>query len=317
MNWFARWQERFLQRRHPARAGSILLAYRQLYILPTRSCLALLLLCLLMLIGAINYQLSLAFFLTFLLAGVAHAALLRTYATLLGLNAQLIPAEPVFAGEMACFRLRLTSKKKRQRQGIMLITASGLPVPLKGDDLMLEGDFPVLTQQRGWLKAPRILLENRQPTGWFRCWSYLLFESKTLVYPRPEHQPPPLPGFGDAREGAGQALTGEDDFAGLRAYQAGDARRLIAWKQMARTDELMSRHFQSAAGAEIMLDWTCLPALDTEAKLARLCAWVLQAEQDGLRYALLLPERQIPADHGPAHCRDCLAALALHPGASI
>lgn len=314
MHWLSSWRERFLQRRHPASTSSIRLAYRQLYIMPTRSCAALVLLCLLILIGAINYQLSLAFFLAFLLAGAAHAALLRTYAALLGLQAQLIPAEPVFSGEVAHFTLQLKSDKARERPGIRLIPAAMPAITLTGSETLLEGDFPVLATRRGWLMPPRILIENRQPTGWFRCWSYLAFETRTLVYPQPESHPPPLPGVGDTSEGLSHAQIGEEDFAGLRAYQAGDARRLIAWKQMARTDELLSRHFQNATGAEILLDWSALNMPNPEAKLARLCAWVIQAEQQGLRYALCLPERQIAANHGLAHCRECLTALALHPG---
>jgi len=312
MRWLSSWRERFLRQRHPANTGPIRLGYRRLYILPTRACAALAVLCLLILIGAINYQLSLAFFLTFLLAGVAHAAMLHTYAALLGLTVRLAPAEPVFAGEMARFAVRIHAEKARERLGIALLAPGTNRIEIPVSCTQGEAELPIPAKQRGWLAAPRLLIENRQPTGWFRCWSYLHFDVKTLVYPQPESLPPPLPGAGDVIDGMGRAQNGEEDFAGLRAYQVGDARRLIAWKQMARTDALLSRHFQSASGAEIVLDWSELPLPDAEARLARLCAWVLLAEQEGLRYALHLPGRQIPADHGAAHCRQCLAALALH-----
>jgi uncharacterized protein (DUF58 family) len=48
-----------------------------------------------------------------------------------------------------------------------------------------------------------------------------------------------------------------------------------------------------------------------EQKLSRLCAWVLQADQQGLDYGLRLPAVDIPPGSGEAHKRQCLEALAL------
>ena len=49
----------------------------------------------------------------------------------------------------------------------------------------------------------------------------------------------------------------------------------------------------------------------TEQQLSRLCAWVLQAEQQGLDYGLRLGALEIKPAHGEAHKRRCLQALAL------
>ena len=49
---------------------------------------------------------------------------------------------------------------------------------------------------------------------------------------------------------------------------------------------------------------------DTEARLSRLCAWVLQADRIGARYGLRLPGREIAPDEGPNHRQRCLEALA-------
>ena len=49
----------------------------------------------------------------------------------------------------------------------------------------------------------------------------------------------------------------------------------------------------------------------TEARLSRLCAWVLAADRLGIEYGLRLPAMEIPPSSGPAHRRHCLEALAL------
>ncbi|MFX5926216.1 DUF58 domain-containing protein, partial [Acinetobacter baumannii] len=76
-------------------------------------------------------------------------------------------------------------------------------------------------------------------------------------------------------EGAGEIAQTRlhpagDDVHHLRAYRAGDARRAIAWKASARRDALLVREFEQPLGAEVVLDWTALPTLDVEPRIARL-----------------------------------------------
>ncbi|SFN34546.1 Uncharacterized conserved protein, DUF58 family, contains vWF domain [Formivibrio citricus] len=308
-----RWQT-FIARRHPPASGSLALVHKRIYIVPTRRGLGLGLLLLISLVGAINYQLSLGFFFTFLLAGIAHSALLRTYAALLGLEIAARPAEAVFAGEAAQFPLALSEKKGRERTGITLLSPDGsatrCDVPQRGE---ARAAIAVAAPRRGRLTLPRSRIECRAPTGWFVAWSYLTLVSECLVYPRPEANPPPLP-FG-ARSGGGglQAGQGDDDFAGLREYHPGDAPSRIAWRQAARTDTLLAKTFQSPLASQVLLDWEMLAGLDTEARLSRLAAWILRAEAEGHRYALVIPGFSRPLDHGAAHRAACLAALALFP----
>jgi uncharacterized protein (DUF58 family) len=50
----------------------------------------------------------------------------------------------------------------------------------------------------------------------------------------------------------------------------------------------------------------------TEARLARLAAWVLQAERQGADCGLRLPGRELPPQQGERHRRAALDALAEH-----
>ena len=52
--------------------------------------------------------------------------------------------------------------------------------------------------------------------------------------------------------------------------------------------------------------------LDLEDRLSQLCRWAVDAEARGQRYALRLPDRELPADRGGAHLSRCLTALALY-----
>jgi uncharacterized protein (DUF58 family) len=49
-----------------------------------------------------------------------------------------------------------------------------------------------------------------------------------------------------------------------------------------------------------------------EQQLSRLCAWVLQAEKQGLDYGLRLGTVELKPSRGEAHKRRCLQALARH-----
>jgi uncharacterized protein (DUF58 family) len=64
--------------------------------------------------------------------------------------------------------------------------------------------------------------------------------------------------------------------------------------------------------AELWLDWNDLPRdLDAEARLGRLCGWVLRAEETDRVYGLRLPGVEIAPGRGPQHRDQCLKSLAL------
>jgi uncharacterized protein (DUF58 family) len=132
-----------------------------------------------------------------------------------------------------------------------------------------------------------------------------------VVYPRPDPSagPPPQSGGSDAEEGI--PVAGDDEFNMLRAYRAGDAPKLIAWKALAREQGLLTKEFNATASAELWLEWNEAPGVDVEGKLAALAHWVLKAEDYGQAYGLRIPGVRILPDRGEPHCRRCLEALAL------
>jgi uncharacterized protein (DUF58 family) len=59
------------------------------------------------------------------------------------------------------------------------------------------------------------------------------------------------------------------------------------------------------------LDYAQTQGNDTEERLSNLCRWVIDAEQAGFRYGLLLPGKKLMPKSGREHYQACLQALAL------
>jgi uncharacterized protein (DUF58 family) len=96
----------------------------------------------------------------------------------------------------------------------------------------------------------------------------------------------------------------------LRAYQAGDTPRRIAWKSAARSQHLLTKQFSGQRGSSVHLNWLQTPEKETEARLSRLTRWALDAHAAGVPFALTLPGRDIDLASGEVHLRQCLEALA-------
>lgn len=90
--------QRWLFRLYGPEAAPIVLRQRRIYVLPTGAGLAYAVALGFMLIGAINYNLSLGYALVFLLAGLGLVTLLHTFRNLVQLEISPGRTEPVFAG---------------------------------------------------------------------------------------------------------------------------------------------------------------------------------------------------------------------------
>lgn len=299
----------------PPERGVVVLRHRRVYIVPARlgwmfgATLAI------MLIGSINYALSLGFALTFLLAGMGLAGMVHTARNLAQLALSAGRAAPVFAGESAQFRLFLDSSARYDRPSILVRHLGG------GAQVLLDiaaGSaaqivLAVPASRRGWLPLGRVMLETRFPLGLFRAWSYVEPDARCLVYPRPLDSPLPACVASATLGNARAQAAGTDDFAALRAYQPSDSPRHIAWKAVARSERLLTKQFSGESAAELWLEWRSLPAgLGVEERLSRLTGWVLAAERSGARYGLRLPGVELAPTQGEAQRDACLQALALY-----
>lgn len=311
-------QEKFATwalRTSPPEATPIVLTQRRVYVLPTRAGLLFAAALLVMLLGAINYNLSLGHALVFLLAGLGIVAILHTFRNLVGISISTGRSEPVFVGEIAHFGLILHNPRDEERRLLHLSLPSGgedsVDLPPCAD---AEARLGLPATKRGWLALPRITIETTYPLGLIRTWSYAAPGAHCLVYPQPAAAAPPLPASAGDAGYRMQDSRGSDDFAGLRGHQPADPPRHVAWKAAARQGAaapLQTKQFSGAGSENLWLDWDATPAtLDAEARLSILARWVLDAADGGYSWGLRLPGTTLPPTRDHLHA--CLKALALY-----
>ena len=308
----------FLSRRPPS--DLLALTQRNVYIVPTRAGWMLALTLVVLLVASINYQLNLGYLLTFMLAGCVAVGMHVSHATLRGLSMHLMPPEAQYAGSAAMFRVVLHNARRSVRHGIGLaVRGSGqwawCDVPAQGSETV---EIAFKPERRGLHPVPPLTAETRFPLGTFRVWTVWRPASALLVYPAPEAHPPALPPgeplSGDASTSLARAANA-GEYDGVRAYRRGDPLKLVVWKKAARaqaagSDELVSRDTQQSQRQELWLDAQHAALPDVEARLSRLCAWVLMADRLGIDYGLRVAGRQVPPAQGEAHRRRCLELLA-------
>lgn len=299
----------WLVNRYPAQQ-EITLTQNRIYILPTLAGGAYLVVILLILLLAVNYQNNLAYAVCFTLLSVFVTAILHTYANLSGLCVSVLSTEPVFAGEAARFRYQLHTVRamfqlnfgfKKNETTTLDVTANHV--------VSLEMSSPCL--QRGWQQADPLRVSSCYPLGLFRTWSWLRFDQSVLVYPRPVEG-----GLAESLRGADQynnvtGTQGDDEFQDLKSYYPGATKSSIAWKVYAKGYGLQVKEYQGGAGDELWLDWEAWPDLHVEERLSRLCYWALFFSQSQTPYGLRLPGEKIRPSVGEAHKAKVLKHLAL------
>ncbi len=309
----------FLSRRAPS--DTLELTQRNVYIVPTRAGWMLAGTLLVLLIASINYQLNLGYLLTFLLAGSVAVGMHVCHGTLRGLALHLIAPEAQYAGAAAVFRVVLHNARRSVRYGIgMAVRGSGQwawsDVPAGGSETV---EIAFQPPRRGLYPVPPLTAETRFPLGTFRVWCVWRPAAQMLVYPAPELHPPALPPgeplSGQAASAALMRTQAAGDYDGVRPYRRGDPLKLVVWKKAARaqatgSDDLFSRDTQQTQHEELWLDAQAAALPDLEARLSRLCAWVLMADRLGVDYGLRVAGRTLKPSQGEAHKRACLEALA-------
>jgi uncharacterized protein (DUF58 family) len=271
-----------------------------------------------LLLGSINYTLSLGYGLTFLMASVAWVGMIYAFRNLAHLRLRPARVEAVFAGDIAQFHVVLINQSRYDRFALRMVAdpqlAAVFASPAARASCIVA--VPVRIEKRGWQVMPRITFQTTFPLGLWRIWAYWQPDLRVLAYPTPAPAGVPLPSSGaDGSEGVGHSGPGSDDYAGIRDYAPGDSVRHLAWKAMARAPagELLTKQFDGSGRRQMWLDLASVPAhLDLEAALSRLTRWVLDCEQTDVRYGLRLGSQTIAPDHGEAHRERCLAALAVY-----
>lgn len=307
----------WLSKRIP-RSSSKRLSHRTLFILPTFTGVLFAGLLMVILVTAINYQSSLNFAVCFWLFSIGVVGMWVTYRNLSGLVLVAAHTQSKFVGETFSIRFNMiTGPLFRHSISFEFPGQTPIEVSCKANEEKNIA-LPLLAKSRGILEVPRFKISSRFPFGIFKVWSWVALDVKALAYPKPSDAPLV---FDSGHDGdianhvvvhEAKEKSGDNDFYGLRSYQAGDSLKSIAWKQWAQERGLTTKVFDAEEGASCWLTWDMAKSSSVEERLSKLCGWLLQAHNQGLRYGLSLPGYDITPAFSEQHLEQCLEALALY-----
>ncbi len=295
-------------------ARSVKLTQQRIYIIPNKSGLLFLLLVSLLFVNGVNYQNNLIFSFSVLLLSIFITGIVVSYQNMAGLVISAGHGEAVFSADTTRLHLAIEHGSKKSKDGLRLgferSTSQLLPPLSSKRPLTLN----FKSGARGYLSVPRITLYSVYPLGLFTCWTWIRLDFDGVVYPRPCYVPYQYVGHSDAAMDAAQPLvhSGVDDFRGFRRYQAGDSLKHVAWRQFAKTNQLLTKEFEQPQAAGHWLDWQALAGYTNEQRLQILCGWVVRSHEENREYGLVLPGLKIALGRGDSQRQACLRALALH-----
>jgi len=302
------------RRASATRLRPVVLSRQRIFILPTRYGVIFGCLLFVMLVGSTNYNNSLGFMLTFLLASLGLVSILHAYRNMARLTIRAGKSIPVFCDEQAKYILHVDNDHQQARYAIAFQLTDQAPTIIDvpaNSTARVELHLPAT--RRGLLPITTVTISTRFPLGLVHAWSHLNLTAACLVYPRPAAMNIGImSSFSDGNGNKSSQKSGNDDFLGFRNYHPGDSPRHVDWKAVARGQEMLTKQFSDNENRELWLDWNSLQHLDTEERLSQLCRWIIDIEAAGSRYGLRIPGRQIPIGQGAEHRHRCLETLALY-----
>ena len=312
---FSLWKRTYWQRffRVASTTNAIaILSPRRIYIFPTRWGFLYAVMLLALLVGSINYALSLGYYVTFLLASLGNIAMLHTWRNLVYLQIEILHAKSVFAGDFAQVILKVSDSKNRHRYNIAghfadnTVTSNDI-----NNNSSQTFELALSTQKRGWQSVPRITLYTEFPLSLFQAWAYVDNPFQVLVYARPSENNVLQPESIDAgAKGTSHFNKGDDDFYGHKTYQVGDSPSRVDWKASSRGVGMLTKQYSGTGQSTLWLDWAATEG-DIEARISLLTKWVIEAHHAQHTYGLKLPATSIAPNNSEAHYHQCLRTLAL------
>lgn len=310
----SRWKKYHLSwiRRRIPPARHVILSQRNIFIIPNQQGLGFLAVLALMFIGAVNYEISLAFALVFWLLGVFILTILYTFRNLAGLNISAVAGGSIFAGEYAEITVILSRYGKRIHEAVQLnYPGSRTVIANLIENIEERSSLYIVAENRGWFSPGRLKIATIFPFGICRAWSLVDLDLRCLVYPKPETCDLDWLTSQQQDSGHTNVTRGTDDFHGLRNYQRGDSLRHVAWKIAARGRGMYTKEYSANVDDKIWLKWDMFPDMHIEQRLSRLSYCVLQLDAGGHDYGLELPGIKIEPAKGSEHYLQVMKALAL------
>lgn len=290
---------------------------------PTRLCLSLLLVSFCVWVGAVNYQVNVAYLVCFWIVCFIGVGVLLTRRQLLGLQLNVLYTEEIFAGQIANATIHFKSSDKRSRL-FWWYSEHDNNLAIQWHRILLSGSlndepqataiWPIPVWQRGYFPQPLCLrIGTSAPFGLFAAECQIQWQSNAIVYAAPlEHQDFGTQATPNNQQTPQQAGMHGDDIAYLKNHQQGNSLQHVAWKVYAKRGEMMDKVFDEPPPnlQKHTISYTDYPAGTPHDTLASLLTYrVLQAEKAGSIYTLELPKINIAPQNQQRE--KSLSALAL------
>jgi uncharacterized protein (DUF58 family) len=307
-----RYFDDWVARHNPPSYDRIELHNRRLYILPTRFGYLFAVMLVLLFLAAVNYENSMGFVLTFMLAALAIISVWQTHKNILGLDVYLQTPKPVFAGESCDLHFEVSHRTNLSRYAIGIQYADQTPVYLAIEpDSWSQAVIKIPSAKRGQFKPKGLTVFTRYPTGLLHAWGWLKFDIPIVIYPEPLASSALQQNMLEQHNGRATTHTIDgDDFAGLREHRKGESLRHVSWKAYAQGKGLLTKTFQGHTRPSLWIDWFQLQQDSLEPKLSEMTSLVLLANSNDQKYGIKLPNITIEKQLGAAHKQACLQAIA-------
>ncbi|RDV27563.1 DUF58 domain-containing protein [Alteromonas aestuariivivens] len=320
-----RWQQqslRWLDDRIPARTKHTL-NLRSIFIFPSKFGLSYLLMCGCLFLLGTNYQNNLMLLLCYFLLALLLVCLFKSYLNFACLTLTVDPIQSVFAGNNAVLSIQIQAANVRPGtsgghddkfpQGQLhfrwLRQKSMFNCDLNQAERSIR--LPYITQRRGVYPLPRVTCISEYPLGLYRCWTHLDFDQRLVVYPAPVPCEMQLESRSQEAGKNATSQPGHDDFYSLRPFVPGEPLNRVAWKNVAKGADWVSKSFsqQQSLGGFLRLN---LSSRDIEKELGKLAFQVLQLSDNQVPFGLILGSKCVEPGSGERHKQTCLLALARY-----
>lgn len=300
--------DRWIDKRIPLQTDTLAVHRKSIYILPTKFGFLFGLILTAMLVGSINYEISLGYLLTFLFSAIFFMGMLQSYKNFNTLMLKLLPSKPVFAGEKTTVSFLSTASQQAHNIGISINDYHTHHNLSKDKTISIQ----LKQKKRGIYTIKKLKLFSIYPLGHFYVWSWLKTELEIIVYPQAKSLNNINLISKNNRIGDNSSQqSGSDELFSFKQYQQGDPIHRIAWKKTAQTGTLHSKEMSKLISDDYYIDWHEFPNVATEERLSLMCYLILQAHNRNELYGLILPNTSLQPDNSEEHKHKCLKELAL------
>ena len=324
--------DRWLKKRVPSNTQHKL-SNRNIFIMPTRFGFAYLIFVVVLFLLGTNYQNNIILLLSYLLASLFITVMLHSFYNFSQLCFSSINKQNVFANQTAYIPMQIYAQKVHFDINFHFVEQGSLSDKIKltqceiGENKVL---LPIYAQQRGVFNLGRVKVFSEYSLGLFITWAMLDFSHQLIVFPQPKkmHNGHQFLSSNDdsvsSQQSYQSAKEGIDDFSELKNYIVGESQARVAWKQLARGQGKLTKHYQNQQGSLAWLKLCDMPSNDIEEKLRYLCFLIIEYSKKDQEFGLILSlgaptlatqhnnnfTSSISPNTGYKHQQQCLTALA-------